>query len=125
MGKNRSQSTNSNSKSKGSNNPALLFSHLLFLNTFYPDDWAQKYMDFRKQKMILDEDATTMTDEKKHQRTCFHGMKYMLGLYDWDDETKQTIDPFPTCYGIDQPQTKEAYDKAFPLFREALFAQLW
>lgn len=106
-----------------------LFGHLIFLNTHFPERWPHEFMKVLRHihpKNFYDTEQDLGGDtEAQRIRACFHGMKYMLGLFEWDSEKKATIEAFPACYDLPVPNDEEEHKLITVLFKQAVFPKLW
>lgn len=105
-----------------------LFGHILFLNTYFPDQWQKEFMKMLKylHPQGFYEDAPDLQDnEKKRIRACFHGMQYILGLFDWDETRGAAIQPFPLCYDLETPNSEEEHKRITETFKTKVFPYLW
>jgi hypothetical protein len=104
-----------------------LFGHLLFLNTYFPTRWPQEFMKalrYIHPKRFYD-DSQPASGDAHRIRACFYGMKYILGLYDWNPETSKAIEEFPPCYQLPDSSTEDIHKKNMEAFKDKVFPELW
>lgn len=109
---------------------ATLFGHLMFLNTYFPDTWSQEYTKLLKHihgHRFYDEEniGNDEKDSRNRTRMSYYAVKYILGHYDWDDETDQMVEPFPTCYGFPLVTDEEIWKEKIEIFKKRTFPYLW
>lgn len=107
---------------------ASMFTHLLFLSTYFPSTWKQDYMKafhFAHPRRFFDtEEDVSRNTEQQRIRACFHAFKYMLGLYDWDRETGKQVEEFPSCYKLPHVSS-ETFEEVMVEFKNCVFTKMW
>ena len=106
-----------------------LFAHILFLCTYFPSIWKQEYARLLEHThpdhFYESTNYAELDEEKSRIRASFHGLKYMLGIYDWDEELGRPLEQIPKCYNLPQSETPDEHRNNMITFKNYVFPKLW